>query len=75
MTDEETKQKMLELLAKKTWYPKDIAKKLKIPRKDASKIINELIAEGKAKYWSLGSTVKVTTPELADKLEKGRKEG
>jgi DNA-binding MarR family transcriptional regulator len=71
--DEETKQKVLEKLASKPWSTRDLAKVLKMKKKDVDKICKELIAEGKAAYWSSGSTTYVTTREKLEEMEEKRK--
>jgi hypothetical protein len=44
-----------------------------IKMRDAKKLINELVAEGKLKYWSSGSTTMYMLPSEGDvdKEEKG----
>ncbi len=71
----ELEQKILEQLAKKPWQVRDLAKILKIKKKELDLIVQQLINEGKAAYWSSGSTTYVTTPEKLEEMEKGRKEG
>jgi hypothetical protein len=47
-----------------------------IKMRDAKKLINELVAEGKLKYWSSGSTTMYMLPSEGDvdKEEKGMNE-
>uniref|UniRef100_A0A7C3YCC0 Sulfite reductase n=1 Tax=Geoglobus ahangari TaxID=113653 RepID=A0A7C3YCC0_9EURY len=71
----ELEQKILEQLAKKPWQVRDLAKILKIKKKELDQIIQKLINEGKAAYWSSGSTTYVTTPEKLEEMEKKRSEG
>jgi predicted transcriptional regulator len=70
---EEDKQRILEKLAQKPWQTRDLAKILKMKKRDVDKIVKELINEGKAGYWSTGSTTYVTTPEKIEELESKRK--
>ncbi len=72
---EEDKQKVLEKLKDKTWKVRDLAKVLKMDKKVVDKIVQELIAEGKAAYWSTGSTTLVTSKEHFEELERKRAEG
>ncbi|MCD6493570.1 MAG: sulfite reductase [Archaeoglobaceae archaeon] len=72
--DEETKQKVLEQLHKKPWKYPELAKILKMKKKDVVKIVQELIEEGKAAYWSTGSTVLVASKEKVEEMEKLRSE-
>jgi len=69
---EELKQKILEKLQGKTWKTKDLAKILKVKKKIVDKAVQELINEGKAAYWSSGSTTYVTTKEYLEEIEKKR---
>jgi len=62
MSKEELKQKVLEHLAKKPWQVRDLAKVLRVKKRDLDLIVQELINEGKAAYWSSGSTTYVTLP-------------
>jgi Mn-dependent DtxR family transcriptional regulator len=71
--DEETKQKVLEKLAQKPWSTRDLAKVLQMKKREVDKICKELIEEGKATYWSSGSTAYVTTKEKAEEMEAKRK--
>jgi predicted transcriptional regulator len=71
--DEETKQKVLERLAQKPWSTRDLAKILKMKKKEVDKICKELIAEGKAAYWSSGSTTYITTKEKLEEMEAKRR--
>ena len=71
----ELEQKILEQLAKKPWQVRDLAKIRKIKKKELGQIIQKLINEGKAAYWSSGSTTYVTTPEKLEEMEKKRSEG
>jgi Mn-dependent DtxR family transcriptional regulator len=71
--DEETKQKVLEKLAQKPWSTRDLAKVLQMKKREVDKICKELIAEGKAAYWSSGSTAYVTTKEKAEEMEAKRR--
>ena len=72
---EEEKQKALEALGKKTWKYPELAKVLKMDKKLVTKIVQDLIAEGKAAYWSSGSGTYVTSKEHLEDLEKRRSEG
>ncbi|MET1123782.1 MAG: dissimilatory sulfite reductase D family protein [Archaeoglobaceae archaeon] len=72
---EEEKQKVLEQLGKKAWKIPELAKILKMDKKVVKKIVQDLINEGKAAYWSSGSTTYVTTKEHMEELEKKRAEG
>lgn len=69
---EELKQKILEYLQKKPWQVRDLAKILRVKKRDLDKIVQELINEGKAAYWSSGSTTYVTTPEKLKEMEEKR---
>ncbi|MBO8181874.1 MAG: sulfite reductase [Archaeoglobus sp.] len=71
---EEDKQKVLEKLAQKPWQTRDLAKVLKMKKRDVDKIVKELINEGKADYWSSGSTTYVTTPEKVQEMEAKRED-
>ncbi len=71
---EELKQKVLEYLSKKPWQVRDLAKVLRVKKRELDKIVQELINEGKATYWSSGSTTYVTTPEKLEEMEKKRSE-
>ncbi|RLI80539.1 sulfite reductase [Archaeoglobales archaeon] len=70
---EEDKQKVLEKLKQKPWQTRDLAKILKMKKRDVDKIVKELINEGKAGYWSTGSTTYVTTPDKVEEMEAKRK--
>lgn len=72
---EEDKQKILEQLGKKTWKIPELAKILKMDKKVVKKIVQDLINEGVAAYWSSGSTTYVSTKEHIEELEKKRAEG
>ncbi|RLI74950.1 sulfite reductase [Archaeoglobales archaeon] len=72
--DEEIKQKVLEQLNKKPWKYPDLAKVLKMKKKEVVKIVQELIEEGRAAYWSTGSTVLVASKEKVEEMEKLRSE-
>jgi transcription initiation factor IIE alpha subunit len=72
---EEDKQKVLEQLSKKTWKIPELAKILKMDKKVVKKIVQDLIDEGVAGYWSSGSTTYVATKEYIEELEKKRAEG
>ena len=72
---EEEKQKVLEQLGKKTWKIPELAKILKMDKKVVRKIVQDLIEEGVAGYWSSGSTTYVSTKEYIEELEKRRAEG
>ncbi len=72
---EELKQKILEKLQGKTWKTKDLAKILKVKKKIVDRAVQQLIDEGKAAYWSSGSTTYVTTKEYLEEIEKKRFEG
>jgi len=72
MSKEELKQKVLEYLAKKPWQVRDLAKVLRVKKKELDLIVQELINEGKAAYWSSGSTTYVTTKEKLEEMEKKR---
>jgi len=69
---EELKQKVLEHLSKKPWQVRDLAKVLRVKKRELDQIIQELINEGKAAYWSSGSTTYITTPEKLEEMEKKR---
>ena len=72
MSKEELKQKVLEHLAKKPWQVRDLAKVLRVKKKELDLIVQELINEGKAAYWSSGSTTYITTKEKLEEMEKKR---
>ena len=72
---EEEKQKVLEALGKKAWKYPELAKFLRMDKKKVVKIVQDLIEEGKAAYWSTGSTTLVTSKEHMEELEKKRVEG
>jgi predicted transcriptional regulator len=72
---EEDKQKILEQLNKKAWKYSELAKILKMDKKLVVKIVQDLINEGKAAYWSSGSTTYVTSKEHLEEMEKKRAEG
>jgi predicted transcriptional regulator len=72
LNKEEIKEKVLEYLAKKPWQTRDLAKILKVKKRELDKIVQELINEGKAAYWSSGSTTYITTPEKLEEMEKKR---
>ncbi len=72
MSKEELKQKVLEQLAKKPWQVRDLAKVLRVKKKELDLIVQELINEGKAAYWSSGSTTYVTTKEKLEEMERKR---
>ncbi len=72
---EEDKQKVLEQLGKKAWKYSELAKILKMDKKTVVKIVQDLINEGKAAYWSSGSTTYVTSKEHLEEMEKKRAEG
>jgi len=72
---EEERQKVLDKLGQKTWKIKDLAKILKINKKVVQKIVMDLIEEGKAAYWSSGSTTYYSTPEYIEEYERRRAEG
>jgi predicted transcriptional regulator len=69
---EELKQKVVEYLQKKPWQVRDLAKILRVKKRELDKIVQELINEGKAAYWSSGSTTYVTTPEKLKEMEEKR---
>ncbi len=69
---EELKQKLIEYLQKKPWQVRDLAKILRVKKRDLDKIVQELINEGKAAYWSSGSTTYITTPEKLKEMEEKR---
>ncbi|ADB57213.1 dissimilatory sulfite reductase D family protein [Archaeoglobus profundus] len=69
---EELKQKVIEYLQKKPWQVRDLAKILRVKKKELDKIVQELINEGKAAYWSSGSTTYITTPEKLKEMEEKR---
>lgn len=71
---EEDKKKVLEQLGKKTWKYSELAKVLRMDKKLVTKIVQDLINEGKAAYWSSGSTTYVTSKEHLEELEKRRSE-
>nr|AAB17215.1 DsrD [Archaeoglobus fulgidus DSM 4304] len=72
---EEDKQKVLAHVSKKTWKIPELAKILKMDKKVVKKIVQDLINEGVAGYWSSGSTTYVATKEYIEELEKKRAEG
>ncbi len=72
---EEEKQKVLEALGKKTWKYSELAKVLRMDKKKVVKIVQDLIEEGKAAYWSTGSTTLVTSKEHMEELERQRAGG
>ncbi len=72
---EEDKQKVLEKLDQKTWKIKDLAKVLRMNKKVVQKIVMDLIEEGKAAYWSSGSTTYYATPRYIEEYERRRAEG
>ena len=72
ISKEELKQKVLEHLSKKPWQVRDLAKVLRVKKRELDQIIQELINEGKAAYWSSGSTTYITTPEKLEEMEKKR---
>jgi len=72
---EEEKQKVLEVLGKKTWKYSELAKVLRMDKKKVVKIVQDLIEEGKAAYWSTGSTTLVTSKEHMEELERQRAGG
>ncbi len=72
---EEEKQKVLEALGKKAWKYPELAKVLRMDKKKVVKIVQDLIEEGKAAYWSTGSTTLVTSKEHMEELERKRAEG
>ncbi|WP_456327564.1 dissimilatory sulfite reductase D family protein [Archaeoglobus sp.] len=69
---EELKQKVVEYLQKKPWQVRDLAKILRVKKRELDKIVQELINEGKAAYWSSGSTTYITTPEKLKEMEEKR---
>lgn len=72
---EEDKQKVLDKMKEKAWKTKDLAKILKLNKKDVDKIVQDLIMDGKADYWSSGSTTLVTSKEYLEEMEKRRSGG
>lgn len=72
MSKEELKQKVLEYLSKKPWQTRDLAKVLRVKKKEIDKIVLELIEEGKADYWSTGSTTYVASKEKVLEMEQKR---
>ncbi|RLI86316.1 MAG: sulfite reductase [Archaeoglobales archaeon] len=72
VSKEELKQKVIEYLQKKPWQVRDLAKVLRVKKKDLDKVVQELLDEGKAAYWSSGSTTYVTTPEKLKEMEEKR---
>ena len=72
---EEDKKKVLEQLGKKTWKIPELAKVLRMDKKVVKKIVQDLINEGVADYWSSGSTTYVSTKEYIQDLERRRAEG
>ncbi len=74
---EEAKQKIMEYMKsqKKTkLYFNDLCKAVPdLGMRQAKKVINELVSEGKIKYWSSGSTTMYMLPSEGDveKEEKG----
>ncbi len=69
---EELKQKIVEYLQKKPWQVRDLAKILRVKKRELDKIVQELVNEGKAAYWSSGSTTYITTPEKLKEMEERR---
>ena len=72
---EEDKQKVLEKMKGKAWKTRDLAKILKMNKREVDKIVQELIMEGKADYWSSGSTTLVTSKEFLEDMERRRSQG
>lgn len=72
ISKEELKQKIVEYLQKKPWQVRDLAKILRVKKRDLDKVVQELINEGKATYWSSGSTTYITTPEKLKEMEEKR---
>lgn len=72
MVSEEDKEKVYEKLKTKAWKTRDLAKILKLKKRDVDKIVQELIMDGKADYWSSGSTTLVTSKEYLEEMEKRR---
>jgi hypothetical protein len=77
---EEAKARIIEWMQaqKKTkQYFNELCKAVpEIKMRDAKKLINELVGEGKLKYWSSGSTTMYMLPSEGDvdKEEKGMNE-
>ena len=69
---EELKQKIVEYLQKKPWQVRDLAKILRVKKRELDKIVQELVNEGKAAYWSSGSTTYITTTEKLKEMEERR---
>lgn len=72
---EEEKKKVLEQLGKKTWKIPELAKITQIDKAKVKKIVQDLIDEGIAGYWSSGSTTYVSTKQYIEELEKKRAQG
>ncbi len=72
VSKEELKQKVIEYLQKKPWQVRDLAKVLRVKKRELDKIVQELLDEGKAAYWSSGSTTYITTPEKLKEMEEKR---
>lgn len=74
---EDAKQRIMEWMQaqkKSKQYFNDICKAVpEMKMRDAKKVINELVIEGKLKYWSSGSTTMYMLPSEGDvaKEEKG----
>jgi hypothetical protein len=77
---EEAKARIMEWMGqqkKSKHYFNDLCKAVpEIKMRDAKKLINALVAEGKLKYWSSGSTTMYMLPSEGDvaKEEKGMNE-
>lgn len=72
---EEEKKKVLDQLSKKTWKIPELAKITQLDKAKVKKIVQDLIDQGIAGYWSAGSTAYVATKEYIQELEKKRAQG
>jgi hypothetical protein len=77
---EDTKNRIMEWMQaqkKSKQYFNELCKAVpEMKMRDAKKLINELVGEGKLKYWSSGSTTMYMLPSADDvaKEEKGMNE-
>jgi DNA-binding IclR family transcriptional regulator len=72
---EEEKKKILEQLGKKTWKIPELAKVTQMDKAKVKKIVQDLIDQGIAAYWSSGSSTYVATKAYVQELEKKRAQG
>ena len=78
MSNEELKQALLDFMkkssskGKKKLYAKDLAKGVadNFDRREAKKMIQEMLTNGDLSYWSSGSTTYVMLPEDFAELQK-----